>query len=190
MSTKKVIVPLKRLYRSMENIYIDHTERTGKGIFAGIGFKKGQTLFRLEGEIVVDSYGPNYWVGARWIGMGDETWLSPLRNSHGYYINHSCDPNVILMDKIIVVALRAIRKGEEITLDYSLTEADLNWRMRCKCSSRNCRKEIRSIQFLPEELYREYESYVPEFLRKARLSTQLKSLNGRAPLRRLTERRS
>jgi uncharacterized protein len=153
----------------MENIYIGHTVHTGRGIFAGVRFKKGQALFRLEGEVVVDSYSLNYRVGPRWIGIGDKTWLAPSRNSPGYYINHSCDPNAVLKDNLVVVAMRAITKGEEITFDYSLTEADPNWRMRCKCGSRNCRKIIRSIQFLPEELYRKYEPYVPAFLRKARL---------------------
>jgi hypothetical protein len=168
-SLPAALLTLEGIYSCMNNIYVDHTDHTGKGIFAGIRFRRGKTLFTLEGEIVVDSYGPNYWVGARWIGIGDMTWLSPSRKSHGYYINHSCDPNAVLKDKIIVVAMRDIRKGEEITLDYSLTEADPDWRMRCKCGSRDCRKVIRSIQFLPEEHYRKYEPYVPEFLRKARL---------------------
>src|SRR2546423_1930911 len=163
-------LPLERVYRCMENIYVDRTDHTGRGLFTRAGFKKGQTLFRLEGKIVVDSYDANYRFGSRWIGIGDKTWLSPSRNNHGYYINHSCDPNAGLKDKIIVVAMRDIKKGEEITIDYSLTEADPYWKMRCKCGSRNCRKVIRSIQFLPEELYRKYVPYVPEFLRKSRLT--------------------
>lgn len=153
----------------MGNIYIDHTASTGKGLFANTRFKREQILFKIEGKIIVDSYDPDYRVGSRWIGIDDETWISPPRSNYAYYLNHSCSPNAGLKDKILVVAMRGIKKGEEITIDYSTTEADPYWEMRCECGRRNCRKIIRSIQFLPEKLYRTYEPFVPEFLRRVRL---------------------
>jgi len=152
----------------MENIYIGDTESTGKGLFAGTSFSKNQTLFTLEGKIIVDSYGPNFRIGARWIAIDDKTWLSPSKNNYGFYINHSCKPNSVLKEKILVLALTNIEKGEEITIDYSITEVDPYWRMKCKCGDQNCRKIIRSVQFLPEEVYKGYEPLLPEFMRRAR----------------------
>ncbi len=41
-----------------------------------------------------------------------------------------------------IFASQDIKKGEEITFDYSSTEADPYWKMKCKCGSFNCRKII------------------------------------------------
>lgn len=153
----------------MEKIQINRTKNTGKGLFANISFKKNQALFTVEGKVKFESYDSKYWIGARWFGIGDKTWLSTSKNCYAYYLNHSCNPNSGIRDKVVIVAMRDIKKGEEITLDYSITEADPNWKMKCKCGNRNCRSIIRSIQFLPEEVYQRYEPFVPEFLRQVRL---------------------
>ena len=153
----------------MDNIHVGYTGSTGRGLFANTRFKKNHILFTVEGKLRVDSYGPDYWIGARWFGIDDRTWLSTSRNSYAYYLNHSCNPNSGIRDKVVIVAMRDIERGEEITLDYSITEADPYWKMKCKCGNRNCRKIIRSIQFLPEEIYRRYEPFVPEFLRRVRM---------------------
>src|SRR3989344_8845441 len=54
--------------------------------------------------------------------------------------NHSCDPNCetdIINDKIWVIAVKNIKKGEEISYDYGY---DLdNWKEHlCKCGAKNC----------------------------------------------------
>jgi hypothetical protein len=36
------------------------------------------------------------------------------------FINHSCDPNVGFAGDIVLVAMRDIRQGEELTADYAL----------------------------------------------------------------------
>jgi len=71
--------------------------------------------------------------------------------AYAYYLNHSCNPNSGIRDKVIIVAMRDIERGEEITLDYSITEADRTGKLKCKCGDQNCRKIIRSIQFLPKK---------------------------------------
>src|SRR5258708_38238768 len=108
----------------MERVHIGDTANTGKGVFANIRFKKNQVLFKVEGKLKVEAYDFKYWIGARWFGIGDHTWLSTSRNSYAYYLNHSCNPNSGIRDKVVIVAMRDIEKGEEITLDYSITEAD------------------------------------------------------------------
>ena len=62
-----------------------------------------------------------------------------------------------------LVAIRDIKSGEEITIDYSLTEwsddedwAEYdNWTMACACGSTACRKTIREFCFLPEQMQKE-----------------------------------
>lgn len=58
------------------------------------------------------------------------------------FINHSCDANVKNFGKFDKAA-RDIRKGEELTYDYSILVAP-DERIRCRCGSKNCRKIIKA----------------------------------------------
>lgn len=56
------------------------------------------------------------------------------------YVNHSCSPNCesrIIDDRIWIVAIRNITKGDEITYDYSY-DLDNFENYMCLCSSDNC----------------------------------------------------
>ena len=58
-------------------------------------------------------------------------------------INHSCEPNLrstILHGHILYISKRAIRPGEELTVDYRFSD-DIE-RVRCSCGAKNCRGEI------------------------------------------------
>ena len=60
---------------------------------------------------------------------------------YGRYINHSCEPNCVVVNKFKLVAIKDIEADEEITFDYSTTEEHLN--MKCSCGSKNCSKLIK-----------------------------------------------
>lgn len=56
------------------------------------------------------------------------------------YTNHSCRPNaelVIAHGRVEFYALRAIERGQEITVDYGETHHE--GRLRCRCGARGCR---------------------------------------------------
>jgi SET domain-containing protein len=58
-------------------------------------------------------------------------------------INHCCDPNLrttITYGHILYVSRRAIRPGEELTVDYRFDE-DVE-RVKCFCGSPKCRGQI------------------------------------------------
>ncbi len=55
-------------------------------------------------------------------------------------------------------ALREIKKGEEITYNYSLTIAPTEWRMRCMCGAQNCRKMLGDVLSVPAKQLEYYES--------------------------------
>jgi uncharacterized protein len=60
--------------------------------------------------------------------------------SGAQWINHSCQPNLvsrIMKGHIIYMSLRAIRKGEEVTIDYNYDDTDET--MQCRCGKRSCR---------------------------------------------------
>lgn len=147
----------------MEKIYVSKTKNTGKGLFAKTNMKKFEIIFIFKGNLIKDSYDSNYEVGPRWLGIGRFLWLDVSKDNPGYYINHSCEPNAGFKGKVIVVAMKNIKKDEEITIDYSITEEDPYWKMKCKCENKNCRKTIRSVQFLPEKNFKKYKPFIPKF---------------------------
>lgn len=151
-------------------VYIGKSRISGKGIFAKRDIKKNEIIFVVRGKIVKHSYEPNYQVGSRWLGIGKNTWVSPFRNNPLWFINHSCNLNAGLKDKKKIVAMKKIRKDEEITIDYSITEDDPYWKMRCGCGDKKCRKTIRSIRFLPKKLFKKYKPYILNFLQKSYIS--------------------
>jgi len=56
------------------------------------------------------------------------------------WINHSCDPNCetdIIRGRIWIIALKDIKKGEEITYDYGYDIEDFDDHP-CKCGSKKC----------------------------------------------------
>lgn len=65
-----------------------------------------------------------------------------VETSTGAFTNHSCDPNImpIFINGIYFdIAIKDIKKGEEITIDYSLFFSSQKWQMECHCGSNNCR---------------------------------------------------
>ena len=100
------------------------------------------------------------------MGFGPGRWIVPAADCPWRYINHSCEPNCGLKGRT-VVALRRIRKGEEITIDYSTTEEDPYWRMSCSCGSLRCRKQIGAIHTLPRSSFSRHLPLIPRFLRLA-----------------------
>jgi uncharacterized protein len=72
----------------------------------------------------------------------DDYWTidGAVGGSGAEIINHSCDPNLtsrIVNGHILYISRRAIRSGEELTVDYRFS--DKIARVRCVCGSVNCR---------------------------------------------------
>lgn len=147
-------------------IYIGKSKLHGKGLFAAQDIKKGEIVFIIKGKKVnflIDSEKSAKIAGLNWVGIGKNEWIDPI--NHCVYFNHSCDPNTAIKGKVTVVALRDIKKGEEITFDYSLNESDIFWHIKCNCGSKNCRKIIKSIQFLPQKNFERYIYRIPKYYR-------------------------
>jgi len=139
----------------------------GKGVVALQNIKKGERIFDIEGKIVhylISNHKKAQKIDFNIIGLDKNTWIKP--KSFGFFYNHSCAPNSVIMKRTGIFALRNIKKGEEITSDYSLSEGDIFWKIGCTCGSKNCRKVIRSIQFLPLNIFKKYEKYVAPYFQK------------------------
>ena len=72
-------------------------------------------------------------------------------------------------DGVILVAIRDIAFGEEISWDYSTTLAQSNWHMICQCRSANCRRVIGNFDTLAphvQEFFRARNLVAPYLRRR------------------------
>lgn len=119
------------------DVSVKESKIEGKGVFAERDFKKGEVVLKwdtknLLTEDEVAKMPPDersyvsYFKG-KYILMQE-----PER-----YVNHACEANTYAKD-FADVALRDIKKGEEITADY--TDEHLpGVGIQCKCGSVSCR---------------------------------------------------
>ncbi|MFA5961476.1 MAG: SET domain-containing protein [Parcubacteria group bacterium] len=153
----------------MSKVYTSKTKKLGNGLFAKTDIKKNEIIFIVKGTLEKCPYSPkDSQKGQNWLAIEKNIWLAPLDNNPWVNINHSCTPNVGLKGHVTVVAMRNIKKSEQLTIDYSTTEDDPNWKMKCNCEQNNCRKIIRSARFLSPKLFKKYKNYIPQFLKRER----------------------
>jgi uncharacterized protein len=79
------------------------------------------------------------------------------------FINHSCEPNVGFAGNIVLVAMRAISPGEELTTDYALFD-DYDGVMECRCGKSACRGTIGGRDWQLPELQLKYGNYFSWYL--------------------------
>lgn len=151
----------------MRTLEIRKSKIQGSGVFALVDIAADKKVFRFSERTIIIRHRPGCHcsVCKRCIQIGKDRWLYPKRGSFGWNLNHNCDPACGMRGSYIV-ALRRIRKGDEITIDYSTTNDDASWRMHCSCGSPDCRKTIKSVQYLPVRLLRRYAGHMPRYLEK------------------------
>jgi uncharacterized protein len=98
--------------------------RTGLGLFATAPIEQGAFIAEYTGRRIShgeaqrrEARGARYMyeINGRWTIDGSG------RDNIARYANHSCRPNAesaVVKGKVILLALKAIRPGEEITYDY------------------------------------------------------------------------
>lgn len=154
----------------MRKVYYAFSKIGGSGLFATRKIAKEEVIFRVRGKKIIkhrytEKFSPT---GPNWIAIDHERWLVPFDNNPWLYINHSCNPNSGMRGKISIVAMKPINKGEEVTIDYAVTEGDPFWYMVCHCGFKGCRNKIVSAVREPE-LFQKYRGYLPSFLEKGAL---------------------
>jgi uncharacterized protein len=83
-----------------------------------------------------------------------------------HYPNHSCDPNVWMVDEVTLAARRDIAKDEELTADYALWEEDENTIMQwaCSCRSPLCRGTVTGRDWRLRDLRERYRGHFSPFI--------------------------
>jgi len=93
------------------------------------------------------------------------------------FINHSCEPNVGFAGNVVLVAMRDVGRGEELTTDYALFD-DYDGRMECRCGAPSCRGTVNGRDWQRPELQHKYGTYFSAYLRR-RMNRQTAEDSGR-----------
>lgn len=148
----------------------------GGGLFAARAFRRGERIIKMSGKKMSERQVD------RLIERGKLRIDDPFEIGGGRYIvldtlpllaNHSCNPNAGVRGTDDLIALRAIKKGEEITYDYSTMVGDtaaheIPWTMRCRCSATSCRTKIGNWRTIPTARLAKYkkQDVLPTFIQK------------------------
>ncbi len=127
----------------------------GKGVFALLPLKKGDTVIEYTGEVINwkealrrhphDPTDPQH---TFYFHVDDRNVIDGARGGNASrWINHACTPNCEADEvdgRIFIKALRAIKPGQELFYDYGLTIDErytpkLKKLYPCRCGTRHCR---------------------------------------------------
>ena len=81
------------------------------------------------------------------------------------FLNHSCEPNVGFGGNTVLVAMRSVEAGEELTTDYALFD-DSNDSMECRCGRPLCRGRITGQDWRRPDLQERYRGYFSWYLER------------------------
>jgi hypothetical protein len=74
-------------------------------------------------------------------------------------VNHSCEPNVGLGGNVLLVSMRDIPAGEELTLDYAMFLADPGFAMACHCGAAACRGTVTGNDWMRADVQERYRGW-------------------------------
>ncbi len=122
---------------------------SGKGVFAISNIKKDEVLIDIEEKITKKP--TNYTLQ---INKSEFLVANCIDNCIDNFINHSCNPNIFVRfhknnkKRISYIALKNIRKKQELFWNYNTTEWDLVTKFTCFCNSKNCTGQISGMKYL------------------------------------------
>jgi hypothetical protein len=143
----------------MNNLILGQS-KLGKAVFANKNFKKDEEIIEFRGKLLKRRNLPKLVKPEddRYIQVGKDEYLGPSK-SYDDFFNHSCNPNSgikIIKRKVVLITIKNIKRGKEITWDYSTTMDEDEWEMDCLCNEKNCRKRIKDFKYLPKKIKQKY----------------------------------
>lgn len=101
------------------------------------------------------------------IQIYDDLYLAPLdMEEPADFVNHSCNPNAGIHGQILLVAMREIAAGEEITFDYAMADSSSFDEFDCACGAPTCRGRVSGSDWKLPELWMRYDGYFSIYLQK------------------------
>ena len=82
----------------------------------------------------------------------------------GDMLNHSCEPNCGLIGSQVLVAMRDIEVGEELSFDYAMCDASDYDEFKFLCELPTCRGVVTGMDWRKPELQAKYAGYFSPYL--------------------------
>ena len=139
------------------------------GIFAKEDIKKGEPINAFGGIAVPKKEIEKYRkvVSHAGVQVSDNFFIVPSSKEEiterGIF-NHSCEPNVGFNSSVTMIAMRNIKAGEELFMNYAFMETCFD-AFNCNCSSSKCRKVIDSNSWKDPGFQKKYLEYYSPYLR-------------------------
>jgi uncharacterized protein len=143
----------------------------GTGLFAKLAIARGEIVAVKGGHVLTDAQwaGVGPALGPAEIQISEDLVIAPVdqteRDDSMLYTNHSCDPNLAIQGQIVLVAMRDVAPGEELTIDWATTD-DGDYEMQCRCGSARCRGTITGKDWMKPELQEKYRGWFCWFLQR------------------------
>lgn len=147
----------------------------GKGTFAKKNISKGDRLLIMGGYITAlkDELDLPSEFNDNGLQITEDLVLS-IRDKYHLgginFFNHSCSPNAGFNGQIFLVAIRNIKKGEEIVFDYAMTlyhsKKAASYKMKCLCGSKECRGIITDNDWKIKKLQKKYKGFFQYYIQE------------------------
>ncbi len=92
--------------------------------------------------------------------------VTPTLDEPADFINHSCDPNAGIHGQLVVVAMRDITPGEEVTFDYAMTDTTPYDEFLCSCDTPYCRGRVSADDWMRPDLQERYRGFFSHYIQK------------------------
>ena len=141
----------------------------GHGLFAGAPLEACEIVTVWGGQVFsLDDIRRGK--ARNWVYIGEDRLLGSLTSDESEdpadLLNHSCDPNLWMVDEVTLAARREITPGEELTGDYAMWEGNEDYVMpwACRCQSPLCRKAITGRDWRLPKLQERYWDHFSPFM--------------------------
>lgn len=81
------------------------------------------------------------------------------------FVRHSCEPNCGMHGNTVVVALRDIAPGEQVTFDLAMANGSDFDEFECQCGTASCRGKVTGGDWMLPELQLRYRGSFSPYLR-------------------------
>lgn len=164
-----------------DKVEIREGSLNGKGIYAKENIKAGEIVFIKGGHVLTRDKIYSSGVINSYFPISDKYFLAAENKDEEEFIklyqNHSCNPNVGLHGEITFVAIRDIKKDEELTVDYAFIDNE-DYTFKCTCGSENCRGIITGYDWKIKKLQDKYYDYFAQYL-KDKIDIERQRENGK-----------
>jgi hypothetical protein len=114
-------------------------------------FRAGQRILRLSDAAL--SPRPSTYT----VQIGPDAHIDGSALGDLAFLNHACDPSTVIdTEARVLLALRDLAPGDELTFFYPSTEWEMNHPFTCRCGAPQCIRLVAGAKFLPADVLGRY----------------------------------